>query len=137
MTGVWQKWDHDSVHLAVKHLDKPAYEYFKPEDSEVMVSKEMWDVLPETIKLYAVLEEAYVLALERSLIPFPNRKTPKEAFDMALMKVCTSITSGWFREFSWESYDKVQALYNDNYVDKFQYGVDNEIVKLNKTERIE
>ena len=43
---------------------------------------------------------------------------------MALMKVCTSITSGWFREYAWENYDKVLDLYNelgeDDYVQRFQ-----------------
>ena len=132
MTGVWQKFDHDSIHVAVKHLGKPAYTYFKPDEAEVMCSRELFEAQPETIKLYSVLEEVYTLALERSLIPFPSKKTPKEAFNMAHMKVCTSIASGFWREYAWENYDNVQALYNDNYVDKFQEGVDNGTVILNK-----
>jgi hypothetical protein len=128
-TGVVYTYDHDSIHAAVAELRKPAYTYFKPKDSPVMVSKEMWDNQVEEIRLYSVLEEAYVLALERSLIPYPNGKTPKEAFDMALMKVCTSITSGWWREYAWESYDSVQALYSDSYVDKFQQGLESGVVK--------
>lgn len=128
-TGVEYTYDHDSIHEAVKYYTYPAYWYFKPKDSAVMVSKDLWDKCPEGVRLRAVLEESYVLALERSLIPFPGKKTPKEAFDMALMKVCTSITSGWFREYAWENYDNVQALYSDDYVAKFQQGLETCIVK--------
>lgn len=128
-TGVRYTYDHDSLHEAVKHLDKPAYMYYKPEENEVYCDKNMFWALPESIRLLGVLEEAYVLALERSLIPFPGAMTPKQAFDMALMKVCTSITSGWFREFAYENYDSVQELYSDTYVDKFWEGVRNGTVK--------
>ncbi len=80
-------------------------------------------------RLYGVLEEAYVLALERSQIPFAGKVTPRQSFDIAIEKVCTSITSGWFREFAWENYDKVVELYRDDYVEKFKAGVDKGIVK--------
>ncbi len=112
------KYDHDDIHTAVATLDKPAYLYFKPNDSEVQVSKRLWDACSEDVKLRAGLEESYVLALERSLIP-SGLLSPKEAFDKALEKVCSSITSGWFREYCWENYDNIQALYDASYVDKF------------------
>ena len=111
-------YDHDSIHEVVKHLSYPAYWYFKPADSEVAVSRTMFEGLSEEVKLYSVLEESYVLALERSQIPYPETDR-KKSFDMALMKVCSSITSGWWREYAWENYDKVQAMYNENYVNRF------------------
>lgn len=117
-------WDHDDIHLAVKTLmDKPAYQYFQPEGSEVQTSKKMWDRCPHEVKLRAGLEESMVLAIERSLVPHPGVLTPKEAFDKALEKVCTSITSGWFREFCWEHYHEIQALYDDEFVTKFENAV--------------
>lgn len=112
-------YDHDSIHVAVKHLDRPAYSYFKPEDQEVLCDRKMFEELPEEIKLYSVLEEAYVLAIERSQVPFKGQLTPKQSFDIALMKVCTSITSGWWREYAWEHYHQAQELYSDSYADKF------------------
>jgi len=127
VTNVYQQYDHDSIHRAVKIGEFPAYTYFQ-KDQEVLCSKGMFSTLPENIKLNAVLEESYVLALERSLIPFPFGKSAKEAFDMALMKVCTSITSGWFREYAWENYYKVQELYDENYVQKFSDGVSSGVV---------
>jgi hypothetical protein len=117
--GVTYVYDHDSIHEAVKHLIKPAYTFYKPDESEVNCSREMFDAAPKIIRLYGGLEETYVLALERSQIPFGDLWSPKKSFDMALMKVCTSITSGWFREFCWEHYDEIQSLYDPEYVEKF------------------
>lgn len=122
-------WDHDDIHKSVATLDKPAYMYFKPDDSEVMVSKKMWDECSHDIKLRAGLEESYVLSIERSLVSHPGKLTPKQAFDKALEKVCTSITSGWFREFCWENYDAIQNLYNEDYVFKFNCAVEKGEVK--------
>ncbi len=121
-------YDHDSIHQVMKHLDKPAYEYYKSDNAEVFCDKEKFFSLPEIIRLYGVLEETYVLALERSQIPFPQTD-PYKSFLMALEKVCTSITSGWFREYSWLSYYKIIELYeidlkNDfNYVERFKQGL--------------
>jgi hypothetical protein len=58
-----------------------------------------------------------VLALERAIIP--NETEVNKAFDIALEKVCTSITSGWFREYAYNNYFKVKELYHDSFVDKF------------------
>lgn len=60
-----------------------------------------------------------MLALERSQIPHAGNITPHASFLIALQKVCTSITSGWFREFAWEHYHEVRALYRDTYVPRF------------------
>lgn len=117
----------------------PAYTFYMKDGSEVMTSKEKFFSVPEQIRLYGVYEEACVLALERSQIvnnmmvdvesgkvwfdPSRSGPTPRWSFEMALMKVCTSITSGWFREYAWENYDRVLDLYNslgeNDYVDRF------------------
>jgi hypothetical protein len=112
-------YDHDSIHMVMKHQDRPAYEYFKPPGSEVLTSRLMFEQLPIGLQLNAVLEEAYVLALERSQIPYRNKIYPRASFLIALEKVCTSITSGWFREFAWEHYYDVLKLYHDTYVSRF------------------
>lgn len=111
------QYDHDDLHEAVKHFAKPAYQYYMKDGSEVMCDKEKFFTLPEEYRLAGVLEESYVLALERAVIP--NGTDRKLAFEIALEKVCTSITSGWFREYAWENYDRVKAMYNPNYVEWF------------------
>lgn len=118
------KYDHDSIHRAVAVKGVPAYTLYMQDGAQVQTSKEKFFALPEETRLNGVLEESYVLALERSLIPYDFKPNPKQAFDMALSKVCTSITSGWFREFAWENYFKVQSMYNANFVDKFQANLD-------------
>lgn len=124
--GVNYVFDHDAIHEAVKLLEQPAYRYFQPDGEEVHVDKEEFFKLPKSVQLLAVLEESYVLSLERAIIPFNLYDDPakcRKAFATALMKVCTSITSGWFRKFAYDNFFKVWAIYNDlgtDYVTKFK-----------------
>lgn len=122
-------YDHDTIHLSVMRGDRPAYEMFKADQAEVMCSKDLFMAQPRQIQLNAVLEESLVLALERSQIPHGKHVSPRKSFDMALEKVCTSITSGWFRSFAWENYFSVAAMYDDNYVTKFWDDVESGLVK--------
>lgn len=122
------EYDHDSIHRAMAHLGQPAYEFYKG-DGEVMCSRKKWDACPEPTRLFGVLEEAYVLALERSQIPHPGKLTPRQSFLIALEKVCTSVTSGWFREFAYNNYFKVLSMYSDDYVDRFNKGLRNGTVR--------
>ncbi len=114
-------YDHDDIHRAVarSEIGIPAYEFYKEPGAQVKCSRELFEAVPEFRRLNGVIEEAYVLALERSQIPFNYKPDAKWSFDMALQKVCTSITSGWFREYAWEHYDAVQALYDPEYVRRF------------------
>ncbi len=125
-------YDHDSIHQAMKHLEKPAYSYFQKDGAEVACDKNKFFILPEEIKLYSVLEETYVLALERSQIPYPGKMIPKDSFMLSLSKVCSSITSGWWREYAYDNIFKAIKMYNPAYVEKFQDGINNGTVKLIK-----
>lgn len=124
------KYDHDDIHKAVAVGDVPAYTHYMKDGAQVMTSREKFDKCLPHVKLLGVLEESYVLALERSLIPFDFKPDPRLAFNRALEGVCTSITSGYFREFAWENYFHVQKMYNPNYVDKFKKGLEEGVVKL-------
>lgn len=125
--SVAYKYDHDTIHEAVKHLDKPAYQYYMQDDAQVMCSKDKFFDAPEIVRLYGVLEESYVLALERAVIPFGT--SPERAFDIALEKVCTSITGGWFREYAWENYDRVHSMFHNSYVQKFTNALNAGMIK--------
>jgi hypothetical protein len=128
--GVDYKYDHDSIHLAmaVEPL-VPAYTKFKHDQAEVMIDRTKWDAQPLDVRLNSVLEESYVLALERSQIPFRGKVDPSRSFRIALQKVCSSISSGWWREFAWENYDAVLARFDRDYVTKFDAAVEAGIVK--------
>lgn len=128
------KYDHDSIHEAVALQDKPAYTFYIDPTKQVMCSKKLFDSSPYTIKLYGVVEESMVLALERSLIPFDFKPNPDKAFSMALEKVCTSITSGWFREYAYNHYWEAQGVYRvlnkeKHYVDRFKEALANGKIK--------
>lgn len=117
--------DHDSIHRAVALADRPAYTFYMKDGSEVMTSREKFEALPEAIKLAGVYEETCVLALERSQVPNNFQNVSSEhSFMMALEKVCTSITSGWFREYAWENYHKVVHMYKtlgvNDYIERFK-----------------
>jgi len=126
--GVNYVYDHDSIHESVKICDVPAYTRFS--SGEVLSSRIRFESLPFEYRLDAVREESMVLAIERSLVPFPGEKTPKEAYLMALEKVCTSITSGWFREFAWENYEEAARYDADFAYNRFCRDVINFKVKM-------
>ena len=115
--------EHDQIHEVVTLLPQPAYKYYQTSNEQVDVSKSLFFAQPKVIQLLGGLEESLTLALERSQIPNGFKVSPKKSFDMALMKVCTSITSGWFREFCWENFDQINALYDDSYVERFKEAV--------------
>jgi hypothetical protein len=105
-------YDHDSIHEAVAIDGAPAYTKYAVEGAEVLSSKQKFFEASHEVRIAGVYEETCVLALERSQIPNDfKRVTPEWSFKKALEKVCTSITSGWFREFAWEHYDEVLELY--------------------------
>jgi hypothetical protein len=132
--GVPYVYDHDDIHKAVAHMavanqTVPAYTLYMKDGAQVDCDREKFFAAHEDVRLYGVLEEAQVLALERSQIPFRGKVEPRRSFDIALQKVCTSITSGWFREFAWENFDRVEAMYEPDYTDRFWRAVDAGLVK--------
>ena len=76
-----------------------------------------------------MVEEAAVLAIERSLVPHPGTWSPEYAWKFALAKVCSSITSGWFRAFGYEHLPEILKLAPVGYWDKFQADVEKGLVK--------
>jgi hypothetical protein len=118
--GVTYVYDHDDIHIAVAFPNPPAYTLYATPGKEVHSSKDRFlNECSLQTRLRGVYEETCVLALERSQIPHRGKIGPQKSFQMALEKVCTSITSGWFREFAWEHFDQVRSMYNPQYVDNF------------------
>lgn len=105
-------YDHDSIHMAVALRDYPAYLDFKPSNEDVLCSREMFEDCSDQVKLNSVVEEAMVLTLERSLVPNDFKPDPDKMFKFALTKVCSSITSGWWREYAWEHFEEAMKLFN-------------------------
>jgi hypothetical protein len=127
--GISYTYDHDSIHESVKHLDRPAYTYFQKDGAEVACDKNKFFTCSREIQLYSVVEESAVLAIERSMIPFPDRVNPERSWKISFSKVCTSISSGWWREFAYENAMDCLKLYPHDYWDKFQKGLTTGVVK--------
>jgi len=127
--GISYVWDHDDIHKSVALQDRPAYTYYLKEGAQVQCDKEKFFALPESIRLAGVVEEAAVLAIERSLVPHPGVWTPEYAWKFALAKVCSSITGGWFRAFGYENILTVLKMYPKGYWEKFQSDCQRGLVK--------
>lgn len=117
--GVTYYVDHDLIHEKVAIGDRPAYTYCLT--GEVMFSNKIFNELEYEKKVHMVLEESFVLALERALIPLFKGEvyvpaiTPQEAFQYALVRVATNITSGDFRAFAADNFYKIYETYLQNH----------------------
>ena len=124
-------YDHDTIHESVaRDNGKPAYTNYMKDGAQVDCDKnKFFNVCSQETRLNGVIEEAAVLAIERSLVPHPGVWTPEYAWKFALSKVCSSITSGWFRAFAYENALEILKLYPVGYWEKFQEDVKSGLVK--------
>jgi len=124
---------HDDVHRVMSYYDIPLYEKMQSNKDLAKCDENKWRVFPYEDKCKCVLEEAYVIALERKILPmiFGGGKfyTSDEAFDWALMRICTTLCSGWFREFATNNYFIIKMLYNSEYVEKFLLSLQEQKIK--------
>ena len=128
---------HDDMHKAISelHTGEVIYEKILKTGSEVETDIDKWIFLSISERLYCVLEEVYVIALERKILPMMFESnapiwTPKQAFDWALMRVCTTLCDGFFRDFAVKAYTQLQRRYDENYVNVF-------LKAISKYDRIE
>ena len=124
--GVKKYIDHDLLHEMFAHEDEPIYKKTQSDQAEVFCSESLWNQLTYEQQINMVLEETYVIAAERFIIPkmvFQRQQLEllhdRDAFDgdpgnlhmqtilNSLKKVCTSLSSGWFREFSINNYFEI------------------------------
>jgi hypothetical protein len=124
---------HDDIHRVMAHYDRPLYEYMQKNKTNAWCEKNMWENFTFEEKAKCVLEEAYVIALERKIIPMLNGVgqmiSSKSAFDWALMRICTNLCSGWFRQFSTDNYVQIIKFYNKDYVKIFLNAEKNGLIK--------
>ena len=53
-----------------------------------------------------------VIALERYLIPMIS-KNHETSYHLALVRICTTLTKGWFRQFAIDNYPRLLNLDKD------------------------
>lgn len=110
-------YEHDDIHYAVAYYDEPIYEKLKLNQDTVFCEKDLWNNLSHDDKIKCVREEMFVIALERFLIPDP-RMPAKFATDKSLFRICTNLTSGWFRDFAIDNWPEIRN-YEYDFVGKF------------------
>ena len=106
-------YDHDFLHELYAYEDRPMFEKLKhPEQFNLAwCAKDLWDKLSQTQKLQCVAEETYVIATERFMVPNDWNYSTKKAYYFALKKVCTTLTSGWFRDFAIDNFPQVFEMF--------------------------
>ena len=114
---------HDDIHQVMSHYDRPIYEDMQTNSESAWCQKDLWENFTFEKKAKCVLEEAYVIALERKIIPMLNGigdvVSSKKALEWSLMRICTTLCSGWFRQFATDNYIKISEYINYQYVQKF------------------
>lgn len=126
--------EHDFIHESVAFGDRPRFEQFKKDKSLAAMSRQMFESGSLKHQLECVQEEAMVIGLERyifkdqALMWCMNRGKFSEleelleeqvslvvqmAYLNGLKRICTTLTSGWFREFAIENYPRLKFLPRD------------------------
>lgn len=114
---------HDDIHRIMAHYEVPIYEMMQKDSKLAICEKDMWENFTFEQKCKCVLEEAYVIALERKILPmlFSGGKyfSSEDSLNWSLMRISTTLCSGWFRQFATDNYFKIKEFINPNYVEKF------------------
>jgi hypothetical protein len=132
---VTKVFDHDEIHLATCYGSRPIFERLKPQgDESVWCSKSLWDGLSHQDKIMCVREEAFVISLERFIIPNlvldkPHRSA-RMSFGLAVTKICTTLCSGWFRDFAIENWPQVME-HDLDFLGKFHEHFGKRLAKSN------
>jgi hypothetical protein len=114
---VTKKYDHDFLHELVAFYDKPLYTRLLRNSELAWCEKEKWDSLSDSDKIKCVAEETFVIAIERFMVPNGWKFPSKLAYMKALNKVCTTLCSGWFRDFAIDFYPEIVTQYNSEIFD--------------------
>lgn len=110
-------YEHDYLHELFAFYDKPLYTRLLRDDSLAWCEKEQWDELDHADKIKCVQEEVYVIAFERFIIPKAFDFNARIAYNRALNKVCTTLYSGWFRDFAIDNYLEIVNAFDKSKVD--------------------
>lgn len=117
---VGKEFEHDWLHELVAYYDRPLFERLKkPENTEsAWCEGDLWEEFSHEDKCRCVAEETHVIACERFMVPSGWKHYQKLAYFKALHKVCTTLTSGWFRDWAIDNYPEIVTLYDPSKFDK-------------------
>lgn len=115
---VTKVFEHDYIHELFAYEQRPMFERLKHsgEEDSAWCAKDLWDGLTTTQKLQCVAEEVQVISVERFLLK-ENPIPAKLAYFTALKKVCTTLCSGWFRDYAIDSYPAIVGMFDKQRID--------------------
>ena len=129
--AVTKLYNHDWLHELFAYGDRPLYTRMQPDPAKAWCDKKGWDIFTHTERLNCIAEEAFVIATERFMVPNKWNYDSKRAFLKAVDKICTTLCSGWFRDYAIDNYPEVVSRY-----DKLKFReVENHIISLPDSER--
>jgi hypothetical protein len=109
---IGRKYEHDELHEAVKYESIPLYQACKADQSKANLDLSLFKLWDKEQQQRLVREEAMVIALERVIIPKMLTGAPidaQAAYHYALRRICTNLTSGWFRDFAIENWASINT----------------------------
>lgn len=124
--SVSRVYDHDSIHHSICFYDEPLHNRMRPDPKKAATSLKLFRKMPHLDQIRAVQEEAMVIALERIIIPalqtsvILTADTIETAYRWAIMRISTTLTKGWFRDFAIEHHPEVVSLHGYDFVTKFR-----------------
>ena len=98
---------HDAYHWAVAYEEAPMFTRMKRDHTLARCERDMFEALSIERRRMCVREETMVIALERYIVP-GRIQDQRQAYLNALERVCTNLTSGWFREFAIDQFPWVR-----------------------------
>jgi len=125
--AVYKKYSHDYLHELFAYEDKPMYTKMQINPELAKCERNLWDNLSYRQKVKCVAEETQVIATERFLVPKDWDYPAKAAYMKALQKVCTTLTSGWFRDFSLDNYPSVVELFSKDKFNEVRSKLENQV----------
>ncbi|RGB24521.1 hypothetical protein C1646_772989 [Rhizophagus diaphanus] len=115
---------HEDLYELVKYGEHPIYQGLKDDQSKAWINKSLFEKLDYQTKINCVKEEAMAIALERYLIPMISNNQ-ENSYKLALIRICTTLNKGWFRQFAIDNYPRLANLDKDllsianNIIEKF------------------
>ncbi|CAB4415830.1 unnamed protein product [Rhizophagus irregularis] len=115
---------HEDLYELVKYGDHPIYQGLRDGQSKALIKKSLFEKLDYQTKINCIKEVAMVIALERYLIPMIS-KDQENSYKLALVRICTKLTKGWFHQFAIDNYPRLSNLDKDllsiahNIIEKF------------------
>lgn len=124
---VTKRYDHDDLHKIVAFSQEPMYTQILKDNEPVFCDKAKWLQLSHQQKLWCIAEETSVIAIERFLVPNDWKYPAKLAYMKSLQKVCTTLCSGWFRDYAIDYYPEVVDMFDSSKFSNFKLRISNEL----------